>query len=160
MIHLSDLSDNEGSSAHSSRNDAILELGTQLSKLMVSGRAFITEASATFDPPLSAAGFQIVQFLHASGSMRSMQVAQHLAMDRSALSRLLGQLAVDGVVEASPDPIDKRATLYALSASASRLMEAALSAKGGRYVKRLQDWSVTDIRQLSTLLARLNDRDA
>jgi DNA-binding MarR family transcriptional regulator len=159
MVDSSARSRKEDHSTRSSRNDAILALGTQLSKLMASGRAFITEAAATFDPPLSAAAFQVVQFLHASGAMRSMQVAQHVAMDRSALSRLLGQLTAEGVVEACPDPDDRRATLYALSSRSVGLMETALSAKGSRYVKRLEGWSETDIRLLNALLTRLNDGD-
>jgi len=138
------------------REDAILELGTQLNVLLSSARAFNAETAANFEPALSGASFQILQKLHSTGATRSMRIAQALAMDRSALSRLLQQLTQAHLIEAYPDPSDGRATLYGLTKETSERMDHAIVGKGSRFSGRLLAWSSADIQQLSGLLARLN----
>lgn len=142
--------------AEPSRSDALAELGTELSALLGAARAFAAETAALFDPPLSSAAFHIVQWLHGTGPMRSMQIADGLAMDRSALSRVLKQLAQAGLVDAYVDPQDGRATVYMLTEVARARMNGALVSKGMRYEQRLAAWSSTDICQLAALLRRLN----
>lgn len=139
------------------REDAILELGGRLNALLAAGRSFSLETAALFEPALSMAALQIVQCLYANGPMRSMQIAQHLAMDRSALSRLLGQLAADELVESRADAQDKRATFYSLTNLARERMEAAFSLKGSRFAQRMEGWSEDEIRQLSAFLSRLTE---
>lgn len=138
------------------REQAILELGTQLNVLLSSARAFTTETAADFDPPVSGASFQVLQRLHSVGATRAMRVAEALAMDRSALSRLLQQLTQANLVEAYPDPSDGRVTIYALTKDARKKMDRALANKGSRFSERLRGWSSAEISQLSGLLARLN----
>lgn len=139
------------------REDAILELGTQLNVLLSSARAFTADTAANFEPALSSASFQILQKLHSTGATRSMRIAQALAMDRSALSRLLQQLTQAHLVEAYPDPSDGRATMYGLTKETSEKMDRAIVNKGSRFSERLLAWSDADIQQLSRLLARLNE---
>lgn len=145
------------STSGQSRSDALTELGTELSALFAAARAFATETAVLFDPPLTSAGFQIVQWLHGAGAMRSMQIADGLAMDRSALSRALKQLTQAGLVEAHIDPQDGRATVYMLTEVARARMHDALASKGMRYEQRLAAWSNADIGQLAALLRRLNE---
>jgi DNA-binding MarR family transcriptional regulator len=142
--------------AEPSRSDALAELGMELSAMLAAARAFAAETAVLFDPPLSSAAFQIVQWLHGAGPMRSMQIADGLAMDRSALSRVLKQLAQAGLVDAHVDPQDGRATVYMLTEVARARMNDALALKGMRYEQRLAAWSNADICQLTELLRRLN----
>ncbi len=86
-----------------------------------------------------------------------MQVAEALAMDRSALSRLLRQLTQAHLVEAYPDPSDGRVSIYALTKDARKKMDRALASKGSRFFERLTGWSDAEISRLSELLARLNE---
>lgn len=139
------------------REQALLELGTQLNALLSSARAFTAEAAADFTPAVSGASFQVLQWLHAVGATRSTRVAEALAMDRSALSRLLQPLTQARLVEAYPDPSDGRVTIYALTKDARKKMDRALANKGNRFSERLHGWSSTEISQLAGLLARLND---
>jgi DNA-binding MarR family transcriptional regulator len=138
------------------RSRALEALGKELSALLSEARAFTSEAAALFDPPLSTVGFQIVQWLHGSGPMRSMHIAEGVAIDRSALSRSLKQLERAHLVEAGGDPLDARATIYQLTAIARARMDEALASKGLRYAQRLARWPEADIDQLATLLRRLN----
>lgn len=142
--------------AEIAREQALLELGTQLNVLLSSARAFIAETAADFGPTVSGASFQVLQWLYSAGATRAMRVAQALAMDRSASSRLLQQLIQTNLVEAYPDPSDGRVTIYALTKEASKKMDRALAKKGSRFSDRLTGWSDAEITELSELLARLN----
>ena len=138
------------------RERALLSLGIQLNVLLSSARAFTAKTAADFEPAVSGASFQVLQWLHSVGATRAMRVAEALAMDRSALSRLLQQLTQTNLVEAYPDPSDGRVTVYALTKDARRKMDRALAKKGSRFSERLMGWSDAEISQLSGLLARLN----
>lgn len=140
-----------------SREEALLDLGTQLNALLASARSFTARTAADFGPTVSGVSFQVLQWLHSAGATRSTRVAEALAMDRSALSRLLQQLTQAQLVEAYPDPSDGRVTTYALTKEARRRMDRALVNKGSRFSERLQAWSGAEISQLSGLLARLNE---
>jgi len=139
------------------REEALLELGTQLNVLLSSARSFTARTAADFEPTVSGASFQVLQWLHSAGATRSTRVAEALAMDRSALSRLLQQLTQAHLVEAYPDPSDGRVTTYALTKDARKKMDRALVNKGSRFSERLQGWSDAEVSQLSELLARLNE---
>jgi DNA-binding MarR family transcriptional regulator len=139
-----------------SRAKKLEELGKELSCLLAEARAFANETAALFDPPLSSTGFQVVQWLHAAGATRSTHIAAGLAMDRSALSRSLKQLEQAGLLAAHADPLDARATVYALTPSARSRMNQALVNKGARYEQRLATWTAAEIGTLTGLLRKLN----
>jgi DNA-binding MarR family transcriptional regulator len=143
--------------AGTSREEALLELGTQLNVLLSSARSFTARTAANFGPAVSGASFQVLQWLHSAGATRSTRVAEALAMDRSALSRLLQQLNQAHLVEAQPDPTDGRVTVYALTKDGRKKMDRALVNKGSRFSKRLQGWSDAEVFELAKLLARLNE---
>lgn len=138
------------------RDEILLALGMQLNVLLSSARAFTAETAANFEPELSGVSFQILQRLHAVGATRSTRIAEALAMDRSALSRVLQQLTQSGLVEAYADPLDGRATVYALTNDAGKKMDCSIAEKGSRFSQRMQDWTDVEIQQLSELLRRLN----
>lgn len=142
-----------------SREEALLALGAQLNVLLSSARSFTARTAADFGPSVSGASFQVLQWLHSGGATRSTRVAEALAMDRSALSRLLQQLTQAHLVEAYPDPADGRVTIYALTKDARKKMDRALVNKGSRFSERLQGWSDAEISQLARLLGRLNGVD-
>src|SRR5690349_10250705 len=81
-----------------------LSLGEQLNALLSASRAVTTEMAASFGADLQPAAYHIVQWLHAFGPAQASHVADGLAMDRSATSRLVRQLRQAGIVEARPDP--------------------------------------------------------
>jgi len=81
-----------------------LSLGEQLNALLSASRAVTTEMAATFDADLQPAAYHVIQWLHAFGPAQASHVAEALAMDRSATSRLVRQLKQAGLVESRPDP--------------------------------------------------------
>jgi DNA-binding MarR family transcriptional regulator len=84
-------------------------------------------------------------------------VAQAVAMDRSAASRLTRELVRLGLVETSTDPSDGRSILLSLTADGRRRLEAAMQAKGTTFRQRVAAWSEQDLLQCTDLLKRLLD---
>lgn len=133
-----------------------LALGEQLNALLSASRVVTAEMSAGFDADLQPAAFHIVQWLHAFGPAQASQVADALAMDRSATSRLVRQLKRAGLLDSRPDESDKRAIILFLTEDGSRRMRKAIAHKGAVFRQRLEGWSETDLGMLTTLLRRFN----
>ena len=133
-----------------------LSLGEQLNALMSASRAVAAEMAASFDAGLQPAAYHIIQWLHAFGPAQASHVADALAMDRSATSRLVRQLKQAGIVESRPDPADKRGVILSLTEQGSNKMLAAIKHKGEVFHRRLDGWSEADLRLFTTLLRRFN----
>ncbi|MGY3489251.1 DNA-binding MarR family transcriptional regulator [Bradyrhizobium sp. USDA 4011] len=133
-----------------------LSLGEQLNALLSASRAVAAEMAASFDADLPPAAYHIIQWLHAFGPAQASHVADALAMDRSATSRLVRQLKQAGIVESRPDPADKRGVLLSLTDQGSNKMRAAIKHKGEVFRRRLDGWSEADLRLFTALLRRFN----
>ncbi|MBB4836996.1 DNA-binding MarR family transcriptional regulator [Sphingomonas kyeonggiensis] len=133
-----------------------LLLGEQLNALLSASRAVTARMSDSFGADLQPAAFHVVQWLHAFGPAQASQVADALAMDRSATSRLVGQLRQAGLVESRAGTADRRSVILSLTEEGSRRMQAAIAYKGEVFRHRLEGWSETDIGHLTALLRRFN----
>lgn len=135
---------------------SLLALGEQLNALLSASRVVTAEMSAGFDADLQPAAFHVIQWLHAFGPAQASQVADALAMDRSATSRLVRQLKHAGMLASHPGETDKRATILSLTAEGSRRMRKAIAYKGEIFRGRLEGWSETDLNLFTALLRRFN----
>lgn len=133
-----------------------LSLGEQLNALLSASRAIAAEMAAVFDAELQPAAYHVIQWLHAFGPDLASHVAEGLAMDRSATSRLVRQLKRAGLVESRPDPTDKRGVILSLTGQGSSTMLAAIKYKGKVFRRRLDGWSEADLRLFTNLLRRFN----
>ncbi|WP_342248957.1 MarR family winged helix-turn-helix transcriptional regulator [Sphingomonas sp. OTU376] len=133
-----------------------LALGEELNALLSAARVVAAETSANFDANLQPAAFQVVQWLHAFGPAQASQVAQALAMDRSATSRLVRQLKQAGLLAACPGDADKRAVFLSLTQEGSSRMRSAIAHKGMAFRERLEGWSEADLALFTSLLRRFN----
>jgi len=132
------------------------EVGAQLSRLLASARATTTETAARFHPDLQPAAFHVARWLLAFGPARTGDIARGVAMDRSAVSRLVDALRVAGLVQVHADPSDKRANLTRLTNDGRTQVTRALAWKGGVLHGRLATWNDRDLRQFARLLDKLN----
>jgi DNA-binding MarR family transcriptional regulator len=64
---------------------------------------------------LQPAAFHIAFWLHAFGPAKPSAVAQAVAMDRSAVSRLTRELVRLGLIETSTDRSDRRSVVLSLT---------------------------------------------
>jgi DNA-binding MarR family transcriptional regulator len=135
-------------------------VGDQLAKLIVRARATTTQAAARFHPDLPPAAFHVARWLSSYGPGRTSDIADGVAMDRSAVSRLLVALRATGMVRVQTDPSDGRASLVSLTAAGRRHLAEATEWKGARFHDRLAHWSEHDLSELARLLAMLNRTEA
>jgi DNA-binding MarR family transcriptional regulator len=144
------------------RNDArreqrIRSLGCALNALVSQSRALTAQAAVTFHAELQPAAFHIALWLNAFGPAKPSAVAQAVAMDRSAASRLTRDLARLGLIETSMDPSDRRSIVLSLTIDGRRRMNAAMQAKGNTFRRRVASWSEQDLLLCTDLLQRLLD---
>lgn len=101
---------------------------------------------------------QTLRLLLAWGSMRPTALADELGVGASYISKIVGRLEADGLVQRSADQSDRRANLV-------RLTEAGVEAARGVYAlgdrmisEVLEDWSPADVRRYTDLTERfVND---
>jgi DNA-binding MarR family transcriptional regulator len=123
------------------RERLLLSLGEQLNALLSASRALTVDAAASFQPELQPAAFHIAQWLHAFGPAKVSRVAEAVAMDRSATSRLTRELVRTGMIESRPDPADGRGVVLSLSDHGRDKIGKAIEHKGEVFRDRIEGWS-------------------
>ncbi|WP_207906751.1 MarR family winged helix-turn-helix transcriptional regulator [Luteibacter rhizovicinus] len=142
--------------ARTERDKLVGALGEQLSALLSASRALTTEAGAAFHPDLPPAAFHIAQWLRSFGAAKVSRVAEAVAMDRSATSRLTSRLIELGLVEARPDPDDGRGVVLDLTDLGRRNIDQAIARKGDVFHRKIEGWSHVDLEQFTACLRRFN----
>ncbi len=122
-------------------------------------RATTAQAAARFHPDLPPAAFHVARWLASFGPGRTSEIAEGVAMDRSAVSRLIVGLQATGMIRVEPDPSDGRASLVSLSSDGRRHLARANEWKGARFDDRLATWSPSDVAELARLLELFNSAD-
>jgi DNA-binding MarR family transcriptional regulator len=138
------------------RAQLVDDVGSQLAAFLASARAFMTEAANRFHPDLPPAAFHVARWLVAVGPSRTRDVAEGVAMDRSAVSRLIDALHAAGLVRVMVDPSDRRANSVRLTPAGRRHVTRALRWKGSEFHHRLATWSERDLADLARLVTKLN----
>jgi DNA-binding MarR family transcriptional regulator len=143
--------------AEDHRTALVGDVGAQQSRLRASGRAVTSAAARRFHPDLPPAAFHVARWLLAFGPGRTTAIAQGVAMDRSAVSRLIDTLLEAGLVRVDADPADGRANAVRLTPAGRRHVTRALQWKGGYFHDRLATWNERDLAELARLVAKLNN---
>jgi DNA-binding MarR family transcriptional regulator len=139
------------------REQLVSEVGSELAGFLASARGFMTEAASRFHPDLPPAAFHVARWLMANGPSRTNDIAEGVAMDRSAVSRLLDALQTAGLVRVMVDPSDRRANSVRLTPTGRRHVTRALRWKVDEFHDRLASWNEHDLDDLARLLAQLNE---
>lgn len=132
-------------------------LGEQLNALLSAGRAVMVDAGTTFHPDLPPAAFHIAHWLHSFGAAKVSRVAEAVAMDRSATSRLTARLIDLGLAEARPDPTDGRSVVLDLTDFGRKSIDQAIARKRDTFYQKIDTWSNADLEQFAVFLRRFND---
>jgi DNA-binding MarR family transcriptional regulator len=141
----------------SRREQRIRALGEALNALVSQARALTAQAAVTFHPELQPAAFHIALWLNTFGPAKPSGVAQAVAMDRSAASRLTRELVRLGLIKTSTDPSDGRGVVLSVTADGRRRIDAAMQAKGATFRQRIASWSEEDMLLCTDLLHKLTD---
>jgi DNA-binding MarR family transcriptional regulator len=146
----------EKNDAADARYGKLLDVEHEVSVMHQLTRARLKVLVERFDADLQPAGFAVLRCVVAHGPIRAGDIASNLGIDKSAVSRQLTVLRDSGLIEATSDPADGRATLVGAT-------EAALVALGrfradvrADYERILQSWNTADIVTFGDLLQRFN----
>lgn len=99
--------------------------------------------------------FPVLHHLASSGPSRQTALAEALGLDASTVSRHVRALADGGLVEASRDPDDGRATLLSITDPGLRFLTDRLRAHRERLGAATSDFSPSERTELVRLLHKL-----
>ena len=96
-----------------------------------------------------------IRVLAAHGSVRSSELAGHLHIAPRSATEVVDTLEAKGLVERSPDPRDRRATLVSLTSSGTELTDEVRRARGLESERLFERLSRTDRADLARILKQL-----
>ncbi|ATB34964.1 MarR family transcriptional regulator [Cystobacter fuscus] len=138
------------------REQLLASVGEQLGALLSAARTLTAASAAQVHPDLQPAAFHVVRWLHAFGPAHAGAIAEGVAMDKSAVSRLIRDLKEVGLLRAAPDPEDRRATILSLTPLGEKRMKKAFEQKGQVFLQRTAHWSTDELATFAELLRRFN----
>ncbi|MCC9173875.1 MarR family winged helix-turn-helix transcriptional regulator [Arthrobacter sp. zg-Y179] len=138
---------------------AVLEVEHEFSMMLAAARGTFKDAAAAVHPGLQPLGFTVLMTLYRGGECPQGSVAEALQVDKALLSRTVSQLETLGLVVRRANPSDGRVQLLALTQEGRVRFENAHSAKRALLRDRLGSWTRTELRNLTDLLKKLNERD-
>lgn len=90
-------------------------------------------------------------------SLSVKDVAEALHLEHSTVSRLIGEMAEDGLVIRGTDPQDRRRTTVELTDQGRVVVEDGTGIRSWAMGRVFQEWSDRDLRTLAAMLERMAD---
>lgn len=137
------------------RVEAVHALEGSFAELMTAFRQYIASAAEAVSPGLLPAAFKTLSMIGRIGPVTLSTLVEKLAVDKGFLSRMISELEDLGLVTRTADPADRRSRLIAVTDEGARRLEVARAPHEGRLFTVLEEWSIDDIRHLTTLLHAL-----
>lgn len=118
-------------------------------------RSFAFSVAEDVHPGLEPASYGMMGVIHDAGSLRGSDIVERLGLDKSTISRQVGQLVELGLAERVPDPDDGRARRVRLTERGVSELITLRQERHRRLQANFADWSDDDLQQLAGWLARL-----
>lgn len=148
-------SDTVAEDAVDERAAAVHALEGSFSELVTAFRRYLADAAERVSPGMLPGAFKVLSTVFRFGPITLSALAERLTADKGLLSRSVSELEGLGLVARTADPDDRRSRLIALTPLGEERLAEARAPHEGRLSTVLADWSVDDIRQLTTLLHAL-----
>jgi DNA-binding MarR family transcriptional regulator len=107
-------------------------------------------------PDLTAATYGLLAHLADHGRHRPTEIAEHIGVASSVVSRRLQLLETLGLIERLPAPDDGRAYLVGLTDEGRHRVAEVRDVRSRRLVGLVESWPERDVRTLAELLAKFN----
>lgn len=108
------------------------------------------------DDGLETASYVLLFHLLGDGPQRTTALADAVYSDTSTVSRQIAALVRHGLVERRADPQDGRACLLAATEKGQNVLRQHRTQRNDAIARLLGDWPKADIRNLISLLDRMN----
>lgn len=139
-----------------------MSVGPDVAQLLVSRitdfqrsiKCLVSAKSSSLDPGVALLG--VLRIIDGFGEARASDVAAHLGVGPSALSRHIADLHEIGFIQRRVDPLDGRAQLVALSDKGRMELDAARHRQAEIVAKALAGWDEQRASEAIELLADLS----
>lgn len=138
------------------RGDELRRIESELTVLIRRVKRLLGDRARSVHPELAPLSFMVLQYVRDSGPVRAGELAEVFGVDKAGVSRLVQQLVELGLVERSPDPGDRRASLLVGTTEAAQRVDAMRHERSERFDQRLGEWSDPEITEFAEQLARYN----
>lgn len=143
-------------SVDTDRVEATRTLERELSTLIRRLKRVVGERAREVHPELQPAAYWILTHLGQHGSLRAAAIADHLELDKGAVSRHLQHLLDLDLLVRTPDPDDGRATLLSLSDDGARRLTDVDEHRRAWFDEVLGSWSDAELTGFAAELSRYN----
>jgi DNA-binding MarR family transcriptional regulator len=134
---------------------AVQALEASFSELMTAFRRYMAAAAERVSPGMLPGAFKALSTVDRQGPITLSALAERLTADKGMVSRTVSELEELGLITRTPDPEDRRSRLIAVTERGAERLAVARAPHEGRLFAVLEDWSLHDIRHLTTLLHAL-----
>lgn len=140
------------------RDEALRAVEGEFVQMISRFRRMIARRAEMLSPGLLPGAYKVFSTIAQSGPLTASVLVDQLMLDKSQLSRTVADLEKRGLVERTPDPNDRRAQLLsATDEGKARYDEIRESSDSLSMRTTLDEWDISEIRRLATLLHALND---
>lgn len=119
-------------------------------------RRVIGERARMIHPDLNATAYYLLATLVTLGPCRASTLADTFELDKGAVSRLVHQLEVLGLVARNPDPEDGRASILEATDLARTKLDEVSAVRRQQLAERMESWEPGELDQLLRSLGRYN----
>ena len=139
----------------SARAEAIAALEGSFERLMQQWRRSYADAAECVAPGMLPATYKVLTMIAREGAATVSTLADHLSADKGFVSRTVSELEELALVTRVPDPHDGRVRLISLTEFGRGRLHLARAPYQHRLEEELDNWPVTTIDRLTTLLDAL-----
>ncbi len=143
-------------SSDEERDSAAAEVEQELAMMFRRARKMSSSVATEVHPELDPASYSLLLMVADSGSLRAMDMAERIGLDKSTVSRQIAHLVRLDLLRRVPDPEDGRARLIQLSDSGRARLDEVRKHRSRRLRADFAQWSTDDLHQFARLLGKLN----
>ncbi|MGO3886737.1 MAG: MarR family winged helix-turn-helix transcriptional regulator [Mycetocola sp.] len=133
----------------------IQALENQVLAVLLQAKRTMHERAERITPGMPAGTFNLFICISRLAPISAGALADHLTVDRSAVSRTTKALVEAGLVERHPNPEDGRGAVFTPTEHGQNLLDQARQSDAERFRVELSRWSRRDIVTLTELLGRI-----
>lgn len=137
------------------RVEAVRALESVFGELVGRFRQIVAESAQRVSPGMLPGAYKVFTTIVRNESVTQSALAEQLLVDKGQLSRTVRELEQRGLVERTPDPSDRRASLLSATAEGGECLARARGSRENALAGSLAEWPLDDIRALARLLHAL-----
>jgi DNA-binding MarR family transcriptional regulator len=138
------------------RTEAVRALEVEFGELASQFRRHMQDTANRISPGMLPGAYKILGMIARLGPITLSALAESLVADKGQVSRTVRELENLDLVTRTPDPTDGRSSLLSLTDTGAAKLSAARRPTENRLSQALGEWSLEDIRHLTTLLHALS----